>query len=177
MSITTKTGDSGQTSLYSGERLWKDEIRMETYGTLDELNAFICNARHLVEDPASDDILDGIQEKLSRLMSEFASTDGSFKHPLGQAEVDRITDQIHALEKKTALRGFVKCASTRASARLDICRTVARRAERCAVRLSRKEEVNPLLLQYLNRLSDLLFILARSLEAEHGSLLYKKETD
>ncbi|MFO8144315.1 MAG: cob(I)yrinic acid a,c-diamide adenosyltransferase [Candidatus Syntrophosphaera sp.] len=173
MSITTKTGDSGQTSLYNGERLWKDDIRVEAYGTLDELNAFICDARHLVEDPTSDDILDGIQEKLSRLMSELASTDGSFKHPLGQTEVDRITDQIHALEKKTALRGFVKCASTKASARLDICRAVARRAERCVVRLSRVQEVNPHVIHYLNRLSDLLFILARSLEKDSGTLKYR----
>ncbi len=173
MSITTKTGDSGQTSLYSGERIWKDDARVEAYGTLDELDTFICDARHLIEDPSSDAILEEIQKKLSRIMGELASTGDFFRDPLSQDEVDGITDQIHALEESTALKGFVVCGTTRGSARLDICRAVARRAERCAVRLSRFQKVNPHVIHYLNRLSDLLFILARSLEKESGALKYR----
>ena len=172
MSITTKTGDAGQTSLYSGERIWKDELRVEAYGSLDGLGSFLGDARHLVNDSALQDILREVQETLYRVMGQLAARDAPFPYPLSGKEVAALTGRIRTLEEQTPLEGFVIPGSLPASARLDICRAVARRAERRLVRLARAETVAPELLQYVNRLSDLLFIVARTLEATAGAIRY-----
>lgn len=172
MSITTKTGDAGQTSLFSGERLWKDELRVEAYGSLDELDSFLGDARHLVTDAVLQDILREVQETLYRVMGQLAAAEAPFPYPLTGQEVDALTQQIRSLEEKTPLQGFVIPGSLPASARLDVCRAVTRRAERRLVRLARAETVAPELLHYVNRLSDLLFIMARAIEAAAGALRY-----
>ena len=173
MSITTKTGDRGQTSLYSGERVWKDDLRVDAYGTLDELDAHIGYARHQVEDEAVAGILVDLQNKLYRVMGQLASKNTEYPYPILEADVEEVTTLIRSLEERTPLQGFVIPGSLPSSARLDICRTVARRAERHLVTLSRNEEVPAELMQYVNRLSDLMFILARTLEAAAGSIRYK----
>ncbi len=172
MGITTKTGDHGQTSLYSGERVWKDDLHVDAYGCLDELDAHLGDALHLVQDPAANSILAALQAMLYRVMGQLATPGAAYPYPITETEVAEITALIQSLEAQTPLKGFVLPGSLPSSAKLDICRTVARRAERQAVKLSRAEHVPPELLQYLNRLSDLLFILARSLEAKAGAIRY-----
>lgn len=174
MSITTKGGDKGQTSLYTGDRISKSDPRVEAYGTLDELDAFIGEAKHHVHEDADvyQQLID-IQNRLYRVMGELATPDGSYPMPLCESEVEEITASIHHYEEKLNLKGFVIPGACLASARLDICRTVARRAERRLTALAMTTEVSPFLQKYVNRLSDLFYILARHIEDEKGVLTYK----
>lgn len=172
MSITTKGGDKGQTSLYTGERVWKDDQRVDAYGTLDELDAFIGEAKHHISSTSIKEILIIVQKNLYRVMGQLATKAGSYPYPLCEKDVDRITDTIRSFEAKLNLKGFVIPGSTIPSAKLDICRTIARRAERRIIALSHSEEVAAEVLGYVNRLSDLFFILARTVEAELGALKY-----
>ena len=176
MSITTKGGDKGKTSLYTGERVSKSDARVEAYGALDELDAFIGEAKHhLSEDPEAHKLLIDIQNRLYRVMGELATPDGSYPMPLCEREVDEITNSIHHYEKQLDLKGFVIPGACLASARLDICRTVARRAERRVTALAISTEVSPFLQKYVNRLSDLFYILARHIEDQKGVLTYKSK--
>lgn len=177
MSITTKGGDKGQTSLYTGERVWKDDLRVEAYGTLDELDALIGESRHHIASEEIKQILSGIQKHLYRVMGQLATKDGSYPHPLCAAEVEEITALIRDFEARLNLKGFVIPGTTIPSAKLDICRTVARRAERRAVGLAREEIVPEAVMQYINRLSDLFFILARTVESGMGKLEYVTKPD
>jgi cob(I)alamin adenosyltransferase len=172
MSITTKSGDKGMTSLQSGERVWKDDLRVEAYGTLDELDALLGDARLSISTQEIRDILESIQKTLYRLMGQLACTTADYPYPLVEQDVEQVSALIAYLEEKTPLKGFVLPGSIPSSAKLDICRTVSRRAERCIVRLSRDVPLSPEILQYVNRLSDLFFIMARTLEAEAGALRY-----
>jgi len=177
VSITTKTGDKGQTSLYTGARVLKSDLRVEAYGSLDELDAFIGDAKHYVSDPEVRSLLKDTQNRLYRVMGELATPDGSYPMPLSQDEVEEITSIILSYEEKLQLKGFVIPGSCRGSARLDICRTIARRAERRLVALAHEAEVSEILLKYVNRLSDFFFILARFLEDKEGVLTYKSRPD
>ena len=178
MSITTKGGDKGQTSLYSGQRVWKDDLRVDAYGTLDELDALIGESRHHIASEEIKQILSGIQKNLYRVMGQLATLDTSYPYPICSSEVEEITTLIRDYEAKLNLISFVIPGTTIPSAKLDICRTVARRAERRVVALEHAEQVAPELLGYVNRLSDLFFILARTIEFEMGKLEYvsKPET-
>ena len=173
MSITTKGGDKGQTSLYTGERVWKDDARVEAYGSLDELDALIGEAKHHIDNNPIVELLSGIQNNLYRVMGQLATMDASYPYPICVKEVEQITDTIHSYEDKLNLKGFVIPGSSIPSAKLDICRTVARRAERRIIALSHETELAAELHGYVNRLSDLFFILARSVENELGVLTYK----
>jgi len=173
MSIVTATGDQGQTSLFSGERVWKDDLRVEAYGCLDELDAHVADARHLVQDARVLEILEQVQNQLGRVMGQLASRSAAFPKAITIADVQEISSLIRSLEEKTPLHGLVIIGSLPASAKLDICRTIARRAERRIVSLARAESVAEELLQYVNRLSDLFFILARGLETAEGAIRYK----
>ncbi|GAB1365171.1 cob(I)yrinic acid a,c-diamide adenosyltransferase [Candidatus Cloacimonadaceae bacterium] len=172
MSITTKGGDKGQTSLYTGERVWKDDLRVDAYGSLDELDAFIGEAKHYLENEDLKVILIEVQSKLYRVMGQLSTKNGSYPYPLCSKDLDSITDTIRAFEEKLNLKGFVIPGSCLPSAKLDLCRTVARRAERRIITLSHSEEVAAEVLGYVNRLSDLFFILARTVEQESGVLRY-----
>ncbi len=172
MSITTKGGDKGQTSLYTGERVWKDDLRVDAYGSLDELDAFIGEAKHYVDNEEIKTILIEVQSKLYRVMGQLATKNGSYPYPVCVQDVDKITTTIREYEDKLQLRGFVIPGSTLPSAKLDLCRTVARRAERRIIALSHSEEVAAEVLGFVNRLSDLFFILARTVESELGALKY-----
>ena len=162
MSIITKSGDSGKTSLYSGERVYKDDLRVEAYGTLDELNAWIGECRNYLSDLRQKENLLKIQKTLFRCMGQLATKEGSYPQPITNKDVDKITELIYSLEKNLHLKGFVIPGGNTVSAKLDICRTVARRAERRIISLSRQENIAPELLSYVNRLSDFLFVLART---------------
>lgn len=168
----TRTGDDGDTGLWSGERIGKDELRVEAYGTIDEFSSALGVARHLC---LQDEVLYGIEE-LQRLCfrigGELASKGLPFDRPITAADEERISAKTAALEERIPLRGFVVPGMTPGSAAVDVARTIARRAERRVVALSRKEEVSPDLRKFLNRLSDYLFMLARAEEEAAGKLTF-----
>jgi cob(I)alamin adenosyltransferase len=172
MSIATTRGDQGQTSLAGGLRVQKDAVRVEAYGTIDELNSAIGVARAGIEEPRVRDLLKDLQRELFRVGSALATPPGSPKaEPAITADmVERLTTEVHALE---ALDGMVSDWSISGehapSAALDLARTVCRRAERRVVALRNSgETINPNILAYVNRLSDLLWLLGRYLELQTG---------
>lgn len=165
MSITTKTGDAGETSLANGERVYKDDVRVETYGTVDELNSFLGLAKHFLPDREKE-LLESIQKDLFRLASELAKGE-RFVRLISEDDVERLTKEIQEYERRVDLTTFALPGETIPSAYLDVCRTVARRAERLAVKLSREAEVRAEVIKYLNRVSDLLYIIARYIEGKH----------
>jgi cob(I)alamin adenosyltransferase len=170
--IYTRGGDAGDTSLGSGERVPKDHVRIEAYGDVDELNAVIglVLARHV---PAE------VAPPLARIQNELFDLGADLAVPLHDDRRERLrvaAEQVTRLEELCdrsnrdlePLRSFVLPGGTEAAALLHQARTVCRRAERRVVALAREEAVNPHALAYLNRLSDLLFILARRANREAG---------
>jgi cob(I)alamin adenosyltransferase len=172
MSISTKKGDAGQTSLWSGEKVMKNDPRVEAYGALDELDAHIGDARHLIVLDDIRKILSQIQQDLYHIMGELASKAEGYPQPISMKESDLLTKIVHQYEKDLDLKGFVIPGNTPSSAKLDICRTIARRAERRIVALNQAEKVQKEILIYVNRLSDVFFILARAEEKHLGKLEY-----
>jgi cob(I)alamin adenosyltransferase len=175
--ITTKTGDKGTTALGDGRRVRKDHARIEACGTVDELNAVLglAAAQEGIDEEAAG-ILRRAQNDLFDLGADLCVPErtrrarGARRRPLRitEAHVVPIEQAIERLNASLpALRSFVLPGGSAASARLHLARTICRRAERRVVALSRKERVNPQAIVYLNRLSDLLFVLAR--RANSGS--------
>jgi cob(I)alamin adenosyltransferase len=165
MKIYTKTGDSGDTSLFGGQRVPKDALRIEAYGTVDELNSMLGIVRSDGAPEELDGILEAIQHDLFDLGADLATP-----RPASKVSVKRITAKdVQALErfidgvdpKLKPLRSFILPGGSSIAARLHFARTVCRRAERVCVRLSRNEDIGEDVTVYLNRLSDLLFVLAR----------------
>ena len=177
MSIVTKTGDGGLTSLWSGERVRKDDPRVEAYGTIDELSSQLGLARHSARLPATLEAVESIQRDLVRVGGELASRGKPFGEPIGEADVDAVTEATRTLEERIVLRGFVLPGMTAGSAALDVARAVARRAERRVLSLAREVEVSPSLRIWLNRLSDWLFMLARAEEEAEGKLSFATGPD
>src|SRR4051812_5104930 len=171
--IYTKVGDRGQTRLVGGQSRSKTDLRIECYGTVDELNAFIGAARLSTEDAKKDagrlgdlaTILKRVQHELFNLGSLLATLpeDVHPKQPrVTEAEVSRLESEIDRFNGELEpLRSFVLPGSTRLDADLHVCRTVCRRAERALVALSLIESVPPETIQYLNRLSDAFFVWSR----------------
>jgi cob(I)alamin adenosyltransferase len=172
-SIATKTGDSGQTGLVGGLRVSKSSLRVETYGTVDELNSFLGFARSICEDAEIKQLTQSIQKDLFVLGADLA-TPGEAKEEqarVTQAMVDRLTNEVHRIE---AMEGMLSDWSIPgedpAAAAYDMARTACRRAERIAVRLSESGEiVSPAAIIYLNRLSDLVWLLGRWIELKKGA--------
>ncbi|HVU02252.1 MAG TPA: cob(I)yrinic acid a,c-diamide adenosyltransferase [Polyangiaceae bacterium] len=167
MKIYTKTGDSGTTGLFGGARVDKDADRVEAYGTVDELNAVVGTARAAKPPPEVDATLERIQADLFVLGSELATVPGKEeKLPmqlLAAADSERLEGAIDALEATLPpLQNFVLPGGCPAAAALHHARTVCRRAERRVLRAHRGAAVRPEILVYLNRLSDYLFVAARS---------------
>ena len=169
--IYTRTGDQGSTGLASGERRPKYDLRIEAYGTVDETNACVGLARvHVAGDADFDAMLSRIQNDLFDLGADLATPDTGETlsyEPLRVvgAQVERVEREIDRLNADLAsLRSFVLPAGSAAAAALHLARTVCRRAERIVVALGRieGEVVSPAAVQYLNRLSDLLFVAART---------------
>ena len=176
LSISTGSGDGGETSLWSGERIEKDSHRVEAYGTIDELSSFLGEAKHHVSEEVADQIV-SIQRFLFRVTGHLASRDVKYVEPVEESDVQKLTEMIHKYESVVRLDGFVIPGSTIASSKLDICRTVARRAERRILTLSKNEHVDSVIVKYVNRLSDLLFILARYEEYRAGKIVYKRDVE
>lgn len=168
--IYTRTGDAGETRLATGESVPKDDLRVAAYGSVDELNAVLGLVRVLRLGEPLDPIVARIQNELFDLGADLATPDRP-EAPLAfeplrviSAQVARLETDIDALNGALApLTSFVLSGGTPGAAHLHLARTVCRRAEREAVTLSRSpgERVNPEALKYLNRLSDLLFVMAR----------------
>jgi cob(I)alamin adenosyltransferase len=164
--IYTRGGDKGETSLTDGSRVAKDDLRVEAYGTVDEANAAIGLAR-LHASSAVDAMLARIQNDLFDLGADLSTPYGDTKRQAGAlrivaTQVARLEQEIDALnEELKPLDSFVLPGGTACAAHLHLARTVARRAERIAVKLAATTHINPEALKYLNRLSDHLFVLAR----------------
>ena len=174
--VYTKTGDAGETSLVGGARVSKASSRVDAYGEVDELNSLIGLARAHGHDSEIDEALGEIQNDLFTLGADLASP--------SEVEVPRIDESFIARLERSAdrflaelepLKEFILPGGSEAGATLHLARTVARRGERRVVALSETEKVNSQTIVYLNRLSDLLFILARV--ANHRASFSEKMTD
>lgn len=167
MKIYTKTGDNGQTGLFGGQRVAKDSLRVHAYGTADECNAAIGVARAALPPPELDALLARIQNQLFVVGADLATPGESASIPrVGADDVAFLEQAIDDLEESLEpLRQFILPGGTAAAAHLHLARTICRRAERWVVSLAQAEPVNTLVLVYLNRLSDLLFVAARAANA------------
>ncbi len=167
MKIYTKTGDIGKTSLYDGGRVDKDSIRVEAYGTIDELNAFIGDASNYlkIEDKK---ILRNIQKKLFDVGGELATKEKEkFKNFIKEEDIKFLEDSIDNYMNKTEeMKAFTLPGTSKAASKLHIARSVCRRAERRIISLNKIEKINPDLIKYINRLSDLLYAISRLYEEE-----------
>ena len=185
--VYTRTGDKGDTALVGGKRVAKDSLRIEAYGTVDELNSIVGLARafnqEATPEPARDqleDVLKRLQNELFDLGSELATPaearyQGMFR--VGDEQVKALEDLMDRCEKDLEpLKSFVLPGGGRVSAFLHQCRTVCRRAERTVLRLSREEDIGPEPVRYLNRLSDLFFVLSRWIgkQNEERELLWER---
>ena len=172
MKIYTRTGDTGDTSLFDGTRVRKSDARVDAYGEVDELNAWLGLARASRVDPELDEELVHIQRDLFALGAQLADpadkiADRVTKATLGDDDVVRLERLIDRLEAELPpLRRFILAGGSPAGAALHVARTVCRRAERRMVSL--EPPVDLVLLRYVNRLSDLLFVLARVVNHRAG---------
>ncbi len=165
--IYTKTGDEGKTSLIGGTKILKSDLRIEAYGTVDELNSWIGFANDAVNDYSANHILKEIQDRLFTIGSSLACD------PAKETKLlipDLIEADVHLLEKEIdnmhetlpEMKHFILPGGSTAVSITHVARSVCRRAERCVVNLNEHDgSVAPLIIKYLNRLSDYLFVLAR----------------
>jgi len=172
MSIATKRGDGGQTSLVGGLRVSKGELRVEAYGTIDELISSMGFARSICEDAEVREITKTLQRELFAVGSSIASLPGSKKGSpaIAVERVEALTEQVHRIEKmEGVLTDWAIPGEVPASAAFDIARTICRRAERYVVRLADSEEgIDSQIIAYINRLSDLLWLLGLLIEMRAG---------
>lgn len=176
MKIYTKTGDKGDTGLFGGGRVPKNHPRVEAYGDVDELNAAIGFARSIESMPRVDEVLVPIQRDLFAIGALLATPDREkMRHHLEKARIDdeRIEQLEHAIDdgdrELESLKAFIIPGGTPKAAALHVARTVCRRAERRVVELQGDTEIPELAVIYLNRLSDLLFMLARVANRRAGA--------
>jgi len=182
MKIYTKTGDKGQTSLVGGQRVPKCCDRLESYGTIDELNSWLGLLITYCSDPQDQAFLTGVQHTLF-VVGGYLATDPADSGPAAAGKACVVTaDMVQAVEHEIdrigaglkPLRAFVLPGGSRGAALSNVCRTVCRRAERCIVRLATSDgkpaaactEVDENVASYVNRLSDYLFVLGRKLNAD-----------
>lgn len=168
MKIYTKTGDSGETSLYDGKRVKKDDIRVESYGTVDELNSMLGLARNFIDDNEIVNIIYNVQKELFNVAGELATENtDNFKEKITEEHIEYLEKIIdNYLEKIPKVDKFIIPGTNKASASLHVARTVCRRAERRILTLKREEHISDKLIKYINRLSDTLYALARYLESD-----------
>ena len=176
MKIYTKTGDQGDTGLFGGGRVSKTHPRVEAYGDVDELNAAIGLARSIEMMPRIDEVLVPLQRDLFAIGALLATPDrAKMKTRLEKASIDdsRIAELEHAIDEGDRelepLKSFIVPGGTPKAAALHVARTVCRRAERRVIAIAPSEEIPPIVVVYLNRLSDLLFTLARVANRRAGA--------
>lgn len=165
MKIYTRTGDSGQTSLFGGTRVSKKDLRIEAYGTIDELNSFIGVARATWPSSPIDAQLQKVQADLFEIGAYLAAPDTDRFKSVSRPRIEEIERDIDAIEAElTALKTFILPGGSLAASHLHVARTVCRRAERIVVALGDTSTT----LAYLNRLADYLFVAARLANKHHG---------
>ncbi|MGV3557150.1 cob(I)yrinic acid a,c-diamide adenosyltransferase [Larkinella arboricola] len=174
MKIYTKTGDTGQTSLIGGRRVSKAHHRIDAYGTVDELNAWIGLVRDQPVNESRKELLKEIQDRLFTIGAELATDpEKTVKKPLPailEADVQLLEKAMDEMDAYLPdLRAFVLPGGHQTVSFCHLARTVCRRAERLTIALSEQESVDPLVIQYLNRLSDYLFVLGRKMTLELGA--------
>ena len=174
MKIYTKTGDSGETALLGGKRVSKADPRVAAYGEVDELNAWLGLVRSIGSDAGLAAMLERIQRDLFAIGARLADPGSKVAHRVAKMDVTgddvkRLEDWIDLLESEVpVLRRFILAGGSRAGASLHVARTICRRAERTVVSLG-TAHVEPEILVYLNRLSDLLFVMARVANRRDGA--------
>jgi len=180
--IYTRTGDDGTTGLGAGQRVPKESERIEAYGTVDELNSFIGAANAAGLDAELAAMLKRIQNDLFDLGSDLCVLEADkakFKlRGIEWGQVKQLENWIDALQKSLKpLENFILPGGSQGAAQLHVCRCVCRRAERCVVRLKRTEPVGTHVIEYLNRLSDLLFVMSRyeNLKKNHPEVLWEQK--
>jgi cob(I)alamin adenosyltransferase len=170
--IYTKTGDKGETGLFGGKRLPKHHVRIEAYGTVDELNSYIGLLRDNLTDDKVKELLKEIQDRLFALGSSLASDpDKNMITPdIKETDISILEDAMDEMDKKLpALKNFILPGGHNVVSFCHIARCVCRRAERNTVALHYTEPVDQLIIQYLNRLSDYLFMLGRKIAMDLGA--------
>lgn len=170
MKIYTKTGDKGTTALFGGKRVSKADLRIETYGTIDELNSYVGLVRDQAVNQNRKSILVEIQDRLFTIGSILATEPGNTKvkvPSLQQEDVTVLEKQIDAMDASLPpMKSFVLPGGHQSVSFCHVARTVCRRAERLVIALDAQEKIDALVIQYLNRLSDYLFMLSRKMSAE-----------
>ncbi|HLG33438.1 MAG TPA: cob(I)yrinic acid a,c-diamide adenosyltransferase [Bacteroidia bacterium] len=173
LKIYTKKGDTGKTSLIGGTRVSKNHIRIEAYGTVDELNSWIGLLRDEIKDNASVKTLVEIQNRLFTVGSLLAADPkkNKMKLPeLSEQDVTLLENEIDRMNKfLPPIKFFLLPGGHVVVSHCHIARCVCRRAERCVTNLSEKNTVTPIIIKYLNRLSDYLFVLSRKLSSDFGA--------
>jgi cob(I)alamin adenosyltransferase len=173
MKIYTKTGDQGTTALFGGKRVSKADLRIDTYGTVDELNSYIGLVRDQPVNAGNPDrkkVLIEIQDRLFTIGSILATEPGNTKvkvPSLNEADVVFLENEIDAMEATLpAMKFFVLPGGHQSVSFCHVARTVCRRSERLSIALNLQETIDPLVIKYLNRLSDFLFVLSRKMTQE-----------
>ena len=172
MKIYTRTGDKGLTSLIGGTRVPKSHLRIEAYGTVDELNSYIGLIKDLVVNEKRQDLLKEIQDRLFTIGSSLASDPEKSKMKIPdllESDVELLEEEIDKMSKVLPeMRNFILPGGNTAISFCHIARCVCRRAERLVIAIQQEEFVAELVVQYLNRLSDYLFMLCRKMHQEIG---------
>lgn len=170
MKIYTKTGDKGTTALFGGKRVSKADLRIETYGTVDELNSYVGLVRDQPVNQNRKSILVEVQDRLFTIGSILATEPGNTKvkvPSLSQDDVTLLEKEIDAMDAQLPpMKSFVLPGGHQSVSFCHVARTVCRRAERLVIALDATEKTDALVVQYLNRLSDYLFMLSRKMSAE-----------
>ncbi len=188
--VYTRTGDTGRTRLAGGQQVWKDSLRVEVYGTVDELNASVGVVRAFNADgPGTKASVARLERELRWIQNKLFDTGGILATVPGQTfknmpqivptDIKRLERMIDGCQKDlTPLKEFILPGGGKVAALLHHARTVCRRAERECVRLSREEPIDPVTVKFLNRLSDALFVLARWVVKVQGGqeLLWERES-
>lgn len=173
MKIYTGVGDKGTTHLFGGKVVSKSALRIETYGTLDELNSFLGLLQSKISNAEINNLLEKLQSQIFTLSSEIATPDeiqrAKFKEKIDEAEIHFLEETIdHYSEELPELKAFILPGGGEAGALCHVARTICRRAERNLIRWAQEEEIENQWVVYLNRLGDLLFVLARYLNLLEG---------
>jgi cob(I)alamin adenosyltransferase len=170
MKIYTKTGDDGTTALFGGKRVSKADLRIDTYGTVDELNSWIGVIRDQPVNQSRIETLVSVQDRLFTLGSMLATEPGNTKvkiPTMDESDVTFLEREIDAMESNLEpMKSFVLPGGHQSVSFCHVSRTVCRKAERLTIALNQNEPVSPIVIKYLNRLSDYLFVLSRAMSSE-----------
>lgn len=168
MKVYTKTGDKGTTSLYDGIRVSKDYIRVESYGTIDELNSSLGLAKNYIEEKEIKELVAKLQRSLFDVAGELATSDyRTFKTRVTEKDIEFLEKQIdHFTSIMDQENCFILPGSNLSSGHLHVARTICRRAERRMITLKESEDLSKTVMKYVNRLSDMIYSIARFLESE-----------